>query len=123
VGEFDEFVLFDDRGNERLVCPDCLAVCAPQTPVRCDKDWCCCDCNQDDLDRHLAEELADPEFAAAYRMAQDRAAAERARELDDRGDDQLAAVARDIEAEARPRVEELRRERFGPRGYPTRGRA
>jgi hypothetical protein len=47
VDEFDEFVLFDDRGNERLVCPDCLAVCAPQTPVRCDKDWCCCDCNQE----------------------------------------------------------------------------
>jgi hypothetical protein len=60
VDEFDEFwgyVQIDlgcGCGDERLVCADCLAVCAPETPVRCDKDWCCCECNQLDDEEEVA---------------------------------------------------------------------
>lgn len=42
--------------------------------------------------------------------------AERARDLDDRHPDKLAAVAADLEREARPSVEELTAERYGRGG-------
>jgi hypothetical protein len=103
VDEYDEFSGYVEIGlgcgcgDTRPVSADCLAVCAPGAPALCDKDWCACQCHQDDDDP-----------------------AARARELDDRDDAHLAAVARDLEAEARPDLDGLLRERYG---RPTRGAA
>lgn len=85
------------------MCADCYYGC-PRPPhhATCDRTGCACPCRRDD---------------AYYDTMRDAA---RARELDDRGDDQMAGIARDLEAEARPDVTALTVERFG---RPTRGAA
>lgn len=75
-----------DRGP---VCGDCWHGCPrPAHWAACDHDDCRCECR--DLDGG------------------------RARELDDRPDEALASIARDLEAERLPTLDELRAERFGP---------
>ena len=103
----------DDNGA--TVTEACMYHCAPGVPAACEGPACECDCHGDDLDRLIAEERRDPVFRAEY----DRLAAEHARELDDRPADKLAAIAADVEREARQSdptadYEQLRQERFRP---------
>jgi hypothetical protein len=93
------------------VCEDCGYGACITTGWVCIARHCQCGCRSLTRDDDLEPE---------HQVADD---AQRAVELDDRPRAALESVARDLEAEARPGVEELRRERFGPRGYPTRGRA
>jgi hypothetical protein len=147
VDEFDEFwgyVQIDlgcGCGDDRPLSADCLAVCAPGAPALCDKDWCRCQCHQDDDavahardhdDRPLCQ-VNVPNTGKLCRRHAGHAGSHslypgpsatvdpvRARELDDRDHDQLAAVARDLEQERRPDLDGLLRERYG---RPTRGAA
>lgn len=82
------------------LCEDC-GVGACITVHWCECEHCQCDCRRE--------------------MVVERA--RRADELDDRPDEQLASLARDMEAERRPDVDVLQRERFGVNGWPTWGRA
>jgi hypothetical protein len=71
----------------------CLYWCTPGSRADCEHPECCCECHArslDDIDREV-----------------------RAAELDDRPDDKLAAIARDLECERLPTLAELRAERFG----------
>lgn len=74
-----------------LVCRDCMTFCyfGSKVLTPCDVDGCTCD--------------------ACERLR-------RALELDDRPDAALANIARDLEAEARPDLQELLDERYG---WPT----
>lgn len=90
-----EPLLVDTDAGPR--CRDCMQWCYFGTPAPpCDVDGCGCEpCEQ----------------------------ARRAVEADDRPDEALHSIARDVEAEQKPDYQVLRRERFAARGWPRRGAA
>lgn len=72
------------------VTADCWYHCVPGRPAMCDTDGCACLCHDE---------------------------AARARQLDDRPADKLAAIAAEIDRERTPELEALLAERYG-RGVP-----
>lgn len=84
-------------------CEECAyAMCGPGGRYICTVAGCHCPCCERDHDYERAE---------------------RARELDNRHPDKLAVIAADMERERLPTVDELRRERYGLRGWPRAGAA
>ena len=74
----------DEDGN--VISEECMLYCTPVHVAECDAPQCQCGCHDD---------------------------AGRARELDDRPDETLHSIARDMVAERLPTLDELRRERHG----------
>lgn len=104
------------------VCIDCIHGGCVRSSMPCEAEHCQCDCNRDENGALLCD--GDPagnpypHTCAADGVMNCTACAYqphvRARELDDRPDDKLHVIAAEIELEAKPSVEELMVERYGP---------